>query len=165
LEFTKIHSFSLRTESTVDANIHLKIGHIEFSGEGNQDWIEKQLDKIISEAERLVGIAPAVEAPLEKESANVDEPGLSISKQTLPAFLQEKNATKNQVTKFLATALWLQERGKHRLQTRDVTTALREANQTRLSNASDSLSSNVKKGYCERDGKEFFVTDEGARSL
>jgi hypothetical protein len=94
-----------------------------------------------------------------------DESESSVASQPLPSFLQAKNSTKNQAAKFLATAVWLQQRGKSRLQTRDITTALRDANQARLSNASDSLRNNVKKGYCERDGKEFFVTAEGLQSL
>ena len=35
----------------------------------------------------------------------------------------------------------------------------------KLSNPSDSLNSNVGKGYCEKDGKHFFVTPEGRQSL
>jgi hypothetical protein len=149
----------------VDANIHVKIGHIEFSGEGNQDWIEKQLDKIISEADRLTRIAPPTDISPKIGSDKEDESGPLIASQTLPSFLQAKNSTKNQAAKFLVTAVWLQQRGKSRLQTRDITTALRDANQARLSNASDSFGKNVKKGYCERDGKEFFVTAEGLQSL
>jgi hypothetical protein len=30
-----------------ESKIQIKIGNIEFSGEGNQDWLSKQLDKIL----------------------------------------------------------------------------------------------------------------------
>jgi len=36
----------------------------------------------------------------------------AIAKKTLPVFLGEKGATKNQVKKFLATAVWLEAKGK-----------------------------------------------------
>ena len=34
-----------------DAKIDIKIGQIQFSGQGEQDWVAKQLDKIIAQAE------------------------------------------------------------------------------------------------------------------
>jgi len=79
--------------------------------------------------------------------------------------LREKNASTNQVRKFLATAVWLHARGKKRLSTADVTRALKDSNQTRLGNPADCLNKNVAKGHCEKDGKDFFVTSEGSASL
>ncbi|RKY83799.1 hypothetical protein DRQ11_12510, partial [candidate division KSB1 bacterium] len=84
---------------------------------------------------------------------------------TLPVFLNEKDATKNQLNKFLATAIWLHAKGKNRLKTSDITAALKDAQQTRLGNPSDCLNKNVKKGYIEKDGTEFFVTQEGRSFL
>ncbi|MBS0154490.1 MAG: hypothetical protein JSS38_07840 [Nitrospira sp.] len=89
----------------------------------------------------------------------------AIAGKTLRAFLEEKGATKNQVKKFLATAVWLEAKGKNRMQTGDVSKALREASQPRLSNAAQCLNQNAKKGYCEKDGGQFFVTDDGKHSL
>jgi hypothetical protein len=83
----------------------------------------------------------------------------------LVAFLKEKNATTKQGRKFLATAVWLEAKGKNRLVTGDIIKALKESNQTRLGNASRCLSDNISAGFCERDGKEFFVTEGGKRSL
>ena len=88
-----------------------------------------------------------------------------IAQKTLPAFLAETNAKSNQVKKFLATTLWLHAKGSKRLKTGDVTKALNNANQTRLANASNCLASNVKKGFIEKTGSEFFVTDDGKASL
>jgi len=31
-----------------DSKINIKVGIVEFSGEGNQDWLATQLDKILS---------------------------------------------------------------------------------------------------------------------
>jgi hypothetical protein len=149
-----------------ESKIEIKIGQITFSGQGEPDWVAKQLDKILAQAEKLIQLAPVPSddgeagsghKPMGKDSA--------IAKKTLPAFLQEKNATTKQVKKFLATAVWLEAKGQNRLTTGDVTKALGDANQKRLGNPADCLNQNVSKGYCEKDGKQFFVTDEGKSSL
>jgi hypothetical protein len=46
-----------------------------------------------------------------------------------------------------------------------VSKALNDANQKRLGNPAECLNQNVAKGYCEKDGKQFFVTDDGKSSL
>jgi hypothetical protein len=149
-----------------EAKIEIKIGQVAFSGEGEQDWVAKQLDKIIAQAEKLIQLAPPVEN--EEQGDDGHKPmgkDPSIAKKTLASLLQEKNAARNQVKKFLATAVWLEAKGTTRLQTSDVTKALKDANQSRLGNPADSLNKNVSKGYCEKDGKQFFVTDDGKKSL
>lgn len=149
-----------------NAKIDIKIGQIQFSGEGEQDWVAKQLDKIIAQAEKLIQLAPPEneqdgeedgQKPMGKDSA--------IAKKTLPVFLGERNATKNQVKKFLATAVWLEAKGKGKLTTRDISKALNDSRQSRLGNPADCLNQNVSKGHCEKNGKEFFVTDDGKKSL
>ena len=148
-----------------DSKIMLKIGQIEFSSEGNQEWVGKQLDKILDKAGDLLNLAPPL--PADPNGGQHQPPGTDsvIGKKTLPAFLKEKGANTVQVTKFLATAVWLEAKGKTRLKTGDVTNALRESNQTKLNNAADCLNQNVTKGYCEKDGNEFFVTEDGKDSL
>ncbi len=90
----------------------------------------------------------------------------SKSGGTLAAFLKAKGATSNQVRKFLSTAIWLHDRDKKdRLTTGDVTKALADNQQSRLSNASDCLNQNVGKGFCEKDGKGFYVTEEGRAEI
>jgi len=150
-----------------DAKIELELGQIRFSAEGNQDWISKQLDKILSKAEELISIAPTtVPQPDSQKEQHQSKKKTPANIGTLPAFLKEKNATQPQVKKFLATAVWLREsKSKNQIKTSDVTKALRDANQKRLGNAADCLNRNVSKGYCEKNGKEFFVTDEGRASL
>ena len=155
-----------------ESKIEIKIGQITFSGEGDQEWLSKQLDKIPSQAEKLIQLAPAPSANGNAEAPA--HPGTghrqmgkdsTIAKKTLPAFLQEKNATRNQVKKFLATAVWLEAKGQNRLETSDVTKALKDASQARLGNPADCLNKNVTKGYCEKDAKQFFMTDDGKNSL
>lgn len=149
-----------------EAKIEIKIGQIQFSGEGEQDWVAKQLDKIIIQAEKLVQLASKVEAdqPSSTEQRITSE-DKTIAGKTLPAFLSEKQATKTQVKKFLATAIWLDAKGQKRLQTGDVRKALKESSQTPLSNPSQCLNKNLSKGYCAKDGKQFFVTDDGRNNL
>jgi hypothetical protein len=149
-----------------EAKIDIKIGEIQFSGQGDQDWVAKQLDKILAQAEKLIKLAPP---PLSEEGEDTGRKpmgkDLTIQKMTLRNFLNEKGATKNQVKKFLATAVWLEAKGQNRIQTSDVTRALKDSNQTRLTNAANCLNQNVTKGYCEKDGKQFYVTEEGKKSL
>ncbi|MDP2960647.1 MAG: hypothetical protein Q8N71_04410 [candidate division Zixibacteria bacterium] len=149
-----------------DVKIQFKLGGIEFSGEGEKDWIGQQLDKILEKAPKLVALAPAGGTGVGLGGGRTPMgPDPQIAAKTLAAFLKEKNATSNQVKKFLATAIWLEAKGKRRMITSDVTKALRDSNQARLGNPSDCLNQNVTKGNCEKDGKEFFVTDEGKNSL
>lgn len=153
-----------------DAKIEIKIGQIQFSGQGEQDWVAKQLDKVIAQAEKLIQLASLPDADDgDGDGGDHDpkpmKPDAAIAKKTLPAFLSEKSATTNQVKKFLATAVWLEAKGKNRLQNKDVTVALRTANQAKIKNTALSLSRNISKGYCEKDGNQFFVTDDGKKSL
>ena len=41
-----------------DVKIQIKVGGVEFSGEGDKEWIGKQLDKILEKVEDLQKIAP-----------------------------------------------------------------------------------------------------------
>jgi hypothetical protein len=85
---------------------------------------------------------------------------------TLASYLKEKKATDNQRRKFLATAAYLHDKtGDRRLTTGQVKKALSTNNQGKLTNASASLNDNVGQGFCEKDGKTFFVTDAGRAQL
>lgn len=143
-----------------DAKIEIRVGEVSFSGEGEGKWLSEQLDKILKNLPDLAGIVPAASA----SSSGGADGGTSgpKAKGTLAGFLKEKAATDNQIRKFLATAVWLHERtSKPRLATKDVIGALSDNHQKKLGNPADCLNQNVKKGFCEKDGKEFYVTDEG----
>lgn len=151
-----------------EVKIEIKIGNISFSGEGDSGWLEKQLDKIIEKASDLVKIAPQQTSSLQKLEKHkpADLSGLqNISKKSLASFLKDKSATTNQIDKFLVASVWLESKGKSRIKTGDVTKTLRENSQSKLGNASDCLNKNVSKGFCEKDGTEFFVTQEGKEHL
>jgi len=117
---------------------------------------------------------------LDKDEAHVDEesqPDLAVGQPkaeevqekksiSLAAFLKEKNATSNQRQKFLATSVWLHDhRNLKRVTTGEVSKVLKENSQTSLRNASQSLNDNVKQGFAEKDGKSFYITDEGRAEL
>lgn len=146
-----------------EAKITLKIGEIEFSGEGEEKWIEKQLDKIFDKAEELIAIAPSQQSKSNSHNPMGNDP--AIAKKALSTFLQEKGATTNQTKKFLATSAWLEAKGQNRLKTGDVTKALKDSQQNKLKNPSQTLADNIKKGYIEKDGDQYFVTEEGKKSL
>lgn len=132
-----------------EGKIEVSIGEITFVGEGEQNWVAEQLDPALPDA------------PPELDTSE----DAAIAQKTLPAFLGEKNAKSNQTIKFLATAIWLHAKGSRRLKTGDITSAISNANQTRFSNPSNCLAQNVKKGFIEKTGSEFFVTDDGKASL
>ena len=83
----------------------------------------------------------------------------------LATFLKKANNTDSQVGKFLATAEWLHLKGNEALKTVDVTEALKKNRQNKLVNPAERLNQNIKKGFCVKTGKEFYVTDEGRREL
>lgn len=153
-----------------DSKIQIKVGIVEFSGEGNQDWLATQLDKILAKVPELLKIE------LTSQNNNYEGSNTSTVKvvnsnptnkpANLSMFLKDKGATTNQVKKFLATAAFLQLNGKNRLTTTDISKALKDSNQTKIGNPSEYLNQNVKKGHCEKDGsKEFFVTSHGFSEL
>jgi hypothetical protein len=148
-----------------DVKIQMKIGEVEFSGEGEQAWVGAQLERILKAAPTIVSSTPRAASSSLHSRTGVAAPDSNATAQPLASFLRDKNASANQVKRFLATAVWLGAKGKNRLTTADVTRALKDSNQSRLGNPADCLNKNVAKGHCEKDGKEFFVTTEGAASL
>lgn len=152
-----------------EGKIEFALGDISFTGEGEQDWVAEQLDKILEKIPELIKSLPKKKRPTPTKDASDHEPaatGESLSQKTLSTFLKEKGAEKSQPIKFLVTAVWLHDtKDQRRLKTNDVTNALRNASQKRLSNPSECLSKNVKKGFIEKDGREFYVTEEGRTSL
>jgi hypothetical protein len=153
-----------------DAKIEIQIGEVRFSGEGEQEWLTLQLDKILDKAKDLIELSPQPAAiqnngPQTPHQA-ADFSNSPVANQSLASFLKSKNATTAQVDKFLATAIWVEAKeNKIRLKTADISSALSKASQTKLNNPADKLNQNVSKGFCEKEGKEFFVTQEGKTKM
>jgi hypothetical protein len=149
------------------AKVQFKIGMIEFSGEGEEAWVATQLDKLIEQAPALLKLAPPT-ASQNSATNNVNPQGghADIGNDVpLGTFLKSKNIGSNQVNRFLATAIWLSVRGNKTPTATDVTKALSDNHQTKLTNTADCLNQNVAKGYCEKQGKQFYVTPDGFESM
>ena len=151
-----------------DARIEIKIGVASFAGEGTEEWLAKQLDKVL---ERLPQFAQLHQNESEPEKKGSAEGGQS-EKQTpkrigsLATYLKEKKATANQSRKLLATAAWLQSGGMERLTISEVTKTLNTHKQGKLSNASQCLVHNTAGGNIVKDGKrQFYVAAEGFEEL
>ena len=146
-----------------EVKINITIGSMEFSGEGNPEWLERQLDKLLAVAPELMKVT--AENPQTNNGANVTNGNAGTNTVALATFLKGKQDTSNQVRRFLATAQWLHLKGQSRLKTGDIAKALSTANQPRLANPADVLNQNVAKGNCEKEGGSFFVTPEGIQAL
>jgi hypothetical protein len=152
-----------------DSKLEIKVGAITFSGEGNGDWLSKQLDKVLARIPELLA-APS-DIAQNSGSGGAHQPIIGGAQHTqasgtLATFLKTANANDSQTRKFLATALWLHDaEDKNRLTTSDVSGALSKHKQGKLTNASNCLAENAKRGYCVREGKQFYVTNEGRESL
>jgi hypothetical protein len=100
------------------AKIEVKIGSFSFSGEGDEVWIAKQLDKVLEQTKQY---GKSLDSDLGSSDSGTESTSkINLKNVTLPSFLSSKGATTNQVKKFLATAIWLQLRGMARLETKDV---------------------------------------------
>jgi hypothetical protein len=142
-----------------ESKIEIRVGEVAFSGEGDGKWVSEQFDKMLRHLPELVAVAPA-QAEVEPSRQGRKAQG------TLAALLSTTNSKTNQTRRFLATALWLQDGGNEHLSTSEVSKALSESHQNRLTNSSQCLADNVKQGFCEKAGKkEFYVTDEGRAEI
>jgi hypothetical protein len=147
--------------------IQVKLGTIEFVGEGDETWLASQLDKLFERAPSLLKLVPVATENNGAEGSTplVIEYGEELKNIPLATFLKSKNVGKNQVVRFLATAIWLTKRGSLMLTTADISRALSDNHQPKITNPSDTLNKNVGKGYCEKQGNQFFVTPDGLASL
>ena len=145
------------------AKIEIKVGSLHFLGEGEQEWVTSQLDKVLAEAHKFSKLGEQIETTGQTPKPPAGGKGGQAS--TLASFLSSKNATTKQVAKFLATAGWIHLKGKQRMSASDVAKALKDSHQGRLGNPADCLNQNVGKGFCEKDGGEFFITAEGLAEL
>ncbi len=147
-----------------DAKVEVEVGQFRFSGEGEQQWLAQQMDKILRSAESLTRLAPPKARTEPNVGCEVNDAAPQMTGEALPHFLTRTKAT-SQVDRYLATAEWLHRKEYEQVKTRDVTKALKDARQNRLSNPADCLGKNTTKGHCVKDGKSFYVTPEGRKHL
>jgi len=153
-----------------EGKIEVTVAGIGFSGEGDQDWLGEQLNKILAAATELSKIQPPAPsgAGAGGSATNSQPPGggsAADSPGPLVSYIKSKSGESNQVKRFLATADWIRLRGESELTTLKVTKALSDNHQKRLGNPADCLNQNVRKGHCEKKGEGFFITPEGFKDL
>lgn len=146
-----------------DAKLQVKIGGVEFSGEGSERWLSEQLKVILEAAPKLSDIDEPDEPDSDDKPAKKAKRTTAVG--TLAEYLTAQKAGSNQVRRFLATAHWLKLTGTTTLTTAGVVKALKDKQQPKLSNASQSLNNNVKRGYAEKIPGGFFITPAGLTSL
>jgi len=171
-----------------DSKIEFSYDNLHFACEGEKDWVETQLNQVLDripglnkpvpavkkETVEVIQIAEVPKAPAVKAvkgvrgrkpkvvvEASIPEP----EGDPLYEFLKEKKADKNQVKKFLATAVFLHAQGDEKFSTPQISKTLKSAGLEKLVNASDCLNKNEKKGFCIKDDKEFILTDLGVHSI
>lgn len=127
----------------------------------------EQLDKVLDTFSILTNDNPEALLGVSVEVAETVDTSKAVSQAvgSLATYLKAKGATTNQSLRFLATAAWLAKRGQRVLATPNVSKALKDNHQTKLTNPSDCLNKNVSQGFCEKNGKDFHLTPEGWEKL
>lgn len=178
-----------------EAKIDFSFDNLHFSCEGDKDWVETQLNQVLNRISGLSKPESFIKSEKVRPSSNTvvaddtsisdvavaeerekgkrgrkpkvaTEPLVEVpSGDPLFEFLKDKNADKNQVKKFLATAVFMHSQGGEKFSTPMVSKALKASHIEKLINASDCLNKNEKKGFCIKDEKEFILTDAGIRSI
>ena len=141
--------------------IKLTIGNIVFDGEGEQDWLDQHIDRLIDTFSQSQDGA-AIDSTNSTRNPREQPSPASVP---LAKFIKETGGDTVQVQRFLATAGWLSKRGEKNLTTSLVSKALQDNHQKRLANASACLNRNVAQGFCEKKGKDFFITPDGWNKL
>jgi len=131
-----------------------------------KDMTQEERHKVITAVMTLFGETAPAAAHTVGGSGRTGTPGAGAKfTQSLAAYLSAQQAGTNQVKRFLATADWLRRKGVPALSTAAVSKALKDNHQSKLGNPSDCLNQNVAKGFAEKDGKDFYITPEGLKSL
>lgn len=148
-----------------EATLNFTLGGLEFGGTGSEEWLAKQLDKVIAAAPTL----SELKLQHKKSQTTAAEPdgdeNAAPFTDSLAAHIKAKGGETNQVKRFLATADWLRRKGSATLTTAAVSKALTENHQKKLSNPADCLSKNVTKGFCEKAVGGFYITPDGLKDL
>jgi len=174
-----------------ESKIDFSFENLHFSCEGDKDWVEIQLNQILTRIPALNLAELSINPEISKSPAGQNTPVREVngaerkdepknryknksasilinaeySSDPLVEFLKDKDAEKNQVRKFLATAVYLHSKGGEKFSTPIVSKLLKSTRIEKLINASDCLNKNEKKGFCIKEDKEFILTEAGIRSI
>ena len=174
-----------------ESKIDFSFENLHFSCEGDKDWVEMQLNQILSRIpglnnpelsvpSEMVKLAPGQNLTTKRivltgknedpKSRRRSKPASTLTTAEYPddplmEYLKEKEADKNQERKFLAPSVFLHSKGVEKFSTPMVSKLLKSAHIEKLINASDCLNKNEKKGFCIKEDKEFILTEAGIRSI
>lgn len=143
--------------------LDVRIGKVKFKGEGDQEWLAEQLERVVKAAPDMAD-APVDEIGGDGDEVDTNDRGEGFT-TSLAAYIRSKGAEGNQTLRFLVTANWLRKRGTSVLTASAVAKALSDNHQSRLANPADCLNKNVSKGFCEKNKDGFFITPEGLKEL
>jgi hypothetical protein len=154
-------AIAMSDKNDAQGKVEIKIGDMSFSAEGNQEWLDRQVTKLLeAAASSSIGHVPAAAAAgAETQTKKLTPVGSLVS------YLKAKGGDSKQVVRFLATAAWLSRRGQENLSASTIAKALSDNHQKRLANPADCLNKNVSKGFCEKTKGGFFITPEGWAEL
>lgn len=166
-----------------DANKHdrrtefrLKIGVAEIEFIGDADFLKNEImpavNRIVSVAESAPKVSNiqeilniGVQSSTNDKIYDASSKSATTTVSSLASQIKKHKAEQNQIKRFLVTADWLRLHGNLDLKTVDVSIALRENQQAKLTNPADCLNQNASKGHCEKTTKGFFITPEGLKYL
>jgi hypothetical protein len=163
-----------------NGRLEFKIGNIEFIGEGEQEWVTQQLEKMLKRvpdlqkegAQKIVKPQPKTDtshlvlpSTLEGDLFSAPKVTPRVIPENLSTFLRNKDCIDKQRRKFLGSAVWLQQNGKQLIKTKEVTDALRAARQVKITNPSHQLNQNISQGFCQKEGNGFYVTPQGVDNI
>jgi hypothetical protein len=171
----------------VNSKIDFSFDNLHFVCEGDKEWVEAQLNKVLDRIPALSRPAREVKSEKVRETRPLVAPLAAVVKvkgirgrkpkalaesvkkepdgNPLYEFLKDKKADKNQVKKFLATAVYLHSQGEEKFTSSLISNIIKNAGIEKLVNASDCLNKNEKKGFCIKDNKEFILTDLGIQAI
>lgn len=142
--------------------IRVRAGEVEVEYEGAESFLDKKLPELIAQLSALDANTRPDDVT---DGGDRNKPAGGSDPGALGSFLRKYNASVNQMQRFLATSQWLHLRGSQTIKTSEVSKALQGNHQSRLGNPSEFLNKNVAKGFCEKSGSGFFVTEEGRAEL
>lgn len=145
------------------AYFRIKHGDVVVTYDGSKEFLEQVIPKLVSQVGDKVQ---------KMASEPIPEPVVPAKpkrkKEDSLLKLIELQPKDTQVRRFLCAAALIQVNQKGKLTTSKVNELLIEEKLSKLTNASDSLNQNIRKGFCDRPkpkGSEFFVTPKGLKEV
>lgn len=144
--------------------LKVSCGGFEVEYTGDEQFAKESLCSLVTEIRDII---QTKEETTKLDKLHQNEPS---GEMKLPEFLAEMETKEErnlrEYRKFLITAVWLHLRGKNKLRTSDVASALLDSKINKIGNPSDCLAKNIKYGHCEKGAKHLFiVTQRGFQDL